>query len=152
MNELVKKHLASLDASDWNTFQADFATGFEYEGNVPGKRVSADELLATAKKWKVAFPDMKTTVLHDYEAGDDVVAEVEWTGTQKGVLEAAFGTVPASNKAVRVPGVMIYRLKDGKFTESRGYYDALGLLKQLGVMPAIGAPAAKGEAEKRVVH
>jgi len=152
MMELVRKHLAALDGSDWNTFKADFATGFEYEGNVPGKRVSADELLATAKKWKVAFPDMKTTILHEYQAGDDAVAEVEWTGTQKGVLEAAFGTVPASNKPVRVRGVMIYRFKDGKITEARGYYDALTLLKQLGAMPAISAPTGKAEAEKRAVH
>lgn len=62
------------------------------------------------------------------------------------------GPIPASNKAVRLFGITIYRLKDGKFVEIRTFLDQLGLLRQLGVMPALGAAAAKPEAEKRAVH
>jgi hypothetical protein len=37
---------------------------------------------------------------------------------------------------VTVPGVVFYRLRDGKIVEFRGSFDMLSLLQQLGVVPA----------------
>jgi len=39
---------------------------------------------------------------------------------------------------VAVSGIGITRLADGKAVESWGNYDALGMLQQLGVIPAPG--------------
>lgn len=152
MQEILKRHLAAFDASDWNAHKADLAPDFEYEEVATGRRGKGDEFIATMKQWKAAFPDVKTTLKNYYEAGDTIVAEVEWQGSHKGALETAFGTLPATNKGVRLGGVLIYRVKDGKFIGARSYFDLMSLLRQLGVAPAIGATAAKPEAEKRVVH
>ncbi len=39
-----------------------------------------------------------------------------------------------------VEGVQFDRIRDGKIVESHGLFDALGLLQQIGAVPA-GAPA-----------
>jgi steroid delta-isomerase-like uncharacterized protein len=150
MKEIFKRHLAAFDASDWNAHKADLAPDFEYEEVATGRRSKGDDFIATMKQWKAAFPDAKTTVKHYYEAGDTIVAEVEWQATHKGALETAFGTLPASNKGVRLGGVLIYKAKDGKLIGARSYFDLMSLFRQLGVTTAIGAAAGKPEAEKRV--
>jgi steroid delta-isomerase-like uncharacterized protein len=152
MLELFKRNMAAFDASDWTAYKADLAPTFEYEETATGRRGKGDEFIALLKGWKAAFPDLKTEVKAYYEAGDIIVTEVEWTGTHKGALETPFGTLPASNKPVRERGVLIYKMKDGKFIESRSYFDLLGLMKQIGAGAAFGATAGKAEAEKRAVH
>jgi len=74
---------------------------------------------------------------------DTVVAErdtvaVRWTarGTHTGEL---MGIAP-TGKDVTVEGVQFDRVRDGKIVESHGLFDALGMLQQLGAVPA-GAPA-----------
>jgi hypothetical protein len=39
---------------------------------------------------------------------------------------------------VTVPGVVFYRIRDGKIAEFRGSFDLLRLLQQLGAAPAAG--------------
>ena len=66
--------------------------------------------------------------------GDQVV--VRWTarGTHTGELLG----IPPTGKQVTWTGITIYRLTDGKIVEERGEEDALGLMQQLGVNPAMG--------------
>ena len=151
MKDLFERNLKAFDAGDWNAYKADLSPSFEYEETATGRRGKGDEFIALVKGWKAAFPDLKTEVKHYYEAGDTIIAEVEWTGTHKGALEAGFGSLPASNKSVRERGVLLYKVKDGKFIASRSYFDLLGLLKQIGAGAMLGAPAGKPEAEKRAV-
>jgi steroid delta-isomerase-like uncharacterized protein len=152
MMDLFKRHMKAFEASDWDAYKADLAPSFEYEEIATGRRGKGDEFIALLKGWKTAFPDLKTEVKNYYEAGDVIFAEVEWTGTHKGSLDTGFGSLPASNKTVRERGALIFKIKDGKFIESRSYFDVLGLMKQIGAGAAFGAPAAKPEAEKRVAH
>jgi steroid delta-isomerase-like uncharacterized protein len=151
MIELLRKHLAAVQASDFDAVEADLAPGFEFEGVAIGRRGHRDEYLAQARKWMAAYPDLKATITSYYEAGDRIIAEIEWAGTNRGAIDLHSVRVPATNKAARVKGVMIYRIKDGKLVEMHNYFDLLGLLKQIGALPAVGATPEKA-AEKRVVH
>jgi steroid delta-isomerase-like uncharacterized protein len=151
MRELLEKHWAAFAAQDWAAYKADLADGFEYDETPTGRHGNADDYIGVLKGWKAAFPDAKATFKNIYEAGNHVIGEVEWSGTHKGTLDAPFGTMPASNKPFRVRGVLIYEIKDGKLASSCSYFDLLGLMKQLGAGAALGTPAAKAEAEKRVV-
>ena len=49
------------------------------------------------------------------------------------------GIAPTSREAT-VTGMQFSRVRDGKLVESHGLFDALGMLQQLGAVPA-GAPA-----------
>src|SRR5581483_1011065 len=74
---------------------------------------------------------------------DQVICEGEWVftawtgrGTHTGEL---MGVAP-TGREVTVTGMEISRVSGGTFVESRGVFDALGMLQQMGAVPA-GAPA-----------
>jgi len=79
---------------------------------------------------RAAFPDMHWTIQEQIAQGDKVLTRFEWTGTHRG----AFLGVPATDRAVRVWGMVIDRLEGGKIKETRILMDTLGLMMQLGVV------------------
>ena len=82
--------------------------------------------------FRAAFPDWHsdTGIL---VAEDNLVVEpFTASGTQQGEI---FG-VPASGRAVSLPGINIWRVRDGRIVERWGRLDELGLLRQLGLVPA----------------
>lgn len=48
--------------------------------------------------------------------------------------------IPPSGKEVAIAGIDMFRLRDGKITESWAYADALGMLQQMGMLPPLGPP------------
>jgi predicted ester cyclase len=44
--------------------------------------------------------------------------------------------IPPTGKQVTVPGVVFYRIQEGKIAEFRGSFDRLSMLQQLGAVPA----------------
>jgi len=145
----IKKHLAAYSAANWDDFKAGLATDAVYEEtSTQVQAKGADEVTRMVQRWKRAFPDLAANVVGGFESGDQVVAEVEWEGTHTGPLEGPFGTMQATNKRGRVKGVLLCKMKDGKISESRHYFDRMALLSQIGAIPSISTPqpAAKGEA------
>jgi predicted ester cyclase len=47
--------------------------------------------------------------------------------------------VPATGKRFRISGIGIYRIAEGKVAENWEQTDLLGLMQQLGVVPARGS-------------
>ena len=81
-----------------------------------------------------AFPDMQIT-LHDVLGeGDKVVTRGSWKGTHKG----PFMGIPATGKQVDVKFIDMWRIESGKAVENWVQMDMLGLMQQLGVVPAPG--------------
>jgi predicted ester cyclase len=44
--------------------------------------------------------------------------------------------LPPTGKRVEVPGSVFYRIVEGKIVEFRGQLDMMGMMQQLGVIPA----------------
>ena len=49
--------------------------------------------------------------------------------------------IPPTGKQVRIGGISIFRLTEGKIAEHWEQLDRLALMQQLGVIPAPAAPA-----------
>lgn len=81
---------------------------------------------------RAAFPDWYSTP-EELIAEGDRVAE-RWTG--RGTQRGGFQGIPPTGKQVTVPGVVFYRIRDGKIVEFRGSFDMLSMLQQLGAVPA----------------
>ena len=81
---------------------------------------------------RAAFPDLHFTVEDMIAEDDKVVTRHTMTGTHQG----EFMGVAATGKPVRVTGIWIHRLADGRIVEGRewGEWDALGMMKQLGAI------------------
>jgi len=80
-----------------------------------------------------AFPDLHITLEDMVAEGDKVMTRVSWRGTHKG----EFIGIPPTGKQVR-DRMYEYRIAGGKIAEWWDYSDNLGLMQQLGVIPAPG--------------
>jgi steroid delta-isomerase-like uncharacterized protein len=80
-----------------------------------------------------AFPDAHWQVVETIIAGNDVITR--WTGS--GTHKAELMGIPPTGKSVKVDGVWIHRIANNKIVESWNVWDTLGLLQQLGVVPAM---------------
>ena len=67
-----------------------------------------------------------------FSAGDRVVARWTGTGTHRGEL---MGVEP-TGKPIEVDAISVFRIADGKIAEEWTVWDALGLLQQVGAVPA----------------
>ena len=79
-----------------------------------------------------AFPDLHFVIEEQITEGDTVVTRYTARGTQTG----EFAGIPASGKAVEVPGITIFRLGGGKVVESMVLWDTLALMQQIGAVPS----------------
>ncbi len=76
-----------------------------------------------------AFPDSRFPVDDIVTDGDRAAVRHSLVGTHL----APFQNIPATNKAVRVNAIAIFRVANGQIVETWLNADLLGLLQQLGV-------------------
>ena len=84
--------------------------------------------------YHAAFSDAQWTVEETIAADDTVVSRWSATGTHDGTLAG----IPPMGTRVAVSGIWLHRVGDGTIVESWNHWDSLGLLQQLGVIPALG--------------
>ena len=77
-----------------------------------------------------AFPDMHWDTEEQIAEGEKVVSRFTWTGTHRG----EFLGIPPTGRKVKVWGIVIDVVRNGKFAESRILMDNVSLLQQLGAM------------------
>ena len=81
-----------------------------------------------------SFPDVRFTIEDQVAEADEVVTRWTWRGTHQGPFQG----IPPTGKHVMVTGVGINHFANGKIVENWTNMDILGLLQQLGVVPALG--------------
>lgn len=79
-----------------------------------------------------AFPDQQTTIEDVIAEGDKVVVRATFKGTHQGELIG----IPPTGRTVILPWISILRLANGKIVEHWYQDDQMGLMQQLGVLPA----------------
>jgi steroid delta-isomerase-like uncharacterized protein len=123
----------------WNTGDLDavdglLAPGFvRHDPNAPEVHGAAEERQLIAM-YRAAFPDLRFTVDAIVAEGDTVAVRLTAVGTHRGELLG----IPPTGKAVRVAVMETYRIADGRIAEQWVVMDALGMMQQLGAIPAQG--------------
>jgi steroid delta-isomerase-like uncharacterized protein len=126
-----------ISAGDIDGFGDLVADDFVEHEETPGLEPSKEGVKQLFNMYRAAFPDLRMEVEDTLASGDKVVARVRATGTQQG----EFMGMPASGKSVDVQLIDIIRFgDDGLAKEHWGLFDALGMMQQLGAIPA-PAPA-----------
>ena len=98
----------------------------------PGTPRGPEGIKRVITMFRTAFPDLRFTIEDQVAEGDKVVTRYTFEGTHRGTLTG----IPATGKRVGISGVSIYRIADGKMQEAWIEYDLLGMMQQLGVVPA----------------
>jgi steroid delta-isomerase-like uncharacterized protein len=101
----------------------------------PGQGPGLEGLKDVLQGMRAAFPDLIFSILEQVADGDKVASRFEWTGTHQG----AFLGVPATGRFVRVWGMVIDQLEEGRIKNTRIIMDVFGLMIQLGVLAPPGA-------------
>jgi steroid delta-isomerase-like uncharacterized protein len=101
---------------------------------LPGQGPGLDGLKDALRSMRAGFSDLNFSIQEQISEGDKVASRFEWTGTHTGV----FLGIPATGKPVRVWGIVIDQLQDGKIKNTRIIMDTLGLMMQLGAIPGAG--------------
>jgi predicted ester cyclase len=106
-----------------------------------------DEVKESVRMYRSAFPDLDCTVLAQHMDGDCCISQWRSRGTHRGEF---MGIHPTGTQA-SMDGISIDRYRGGKLVESWWQFDALGLLRQLGAAPSLGAGASQqaGRAQPR---
>jgi predicted ester cyclase len=84
------------------------------------------------EKYLAAFPDTRFTIDEQFAEGERVATR--WTA--RGTHQGEIGGISPTGKEVTVTGLTFSRLEGGKVIEDWITWDALGMLVQLGAVPA----------------
>src|SRR5215207_2179696 len=123
----------------WNKGNVDFideVVASNYVVHDPATPEGMSEGVEGAKQffemYHNAFPDTQMTVDDLITEGDKVVTRWTARGTHQGELM----DIPPSGNRVEVTGISIDRIEGGKFVDSWSNYDLLGMMEQIGAIPA----------------
>jgi steroid delta-isomerase-like uncharacterized protein len=83
-----------------------------------------------------AFSDTHSTIDEVIIDGETAVLRWTWEGNHTGASPSL--GLPATGKHIRFVGCSVYRFREDKIAEQWEYGDLLGMLQQLGVIPALG--------------
>ena len=88
-----------------------------------------------ANMYRSAFPDVRLIIEEQVAEGDKVVTRWIAYGTHQGEM---MGIAPTGNQ-VRVEGITISHIQEGKIVQEWELFDTLGLMQQLGAAPTPNA-------------
>ena len=97
-----------------------------------------DGLKQAILQFRAAFPDGMFVIQDLFAEGDRVALRTTFRGTHQG----EYAGVPATGTQVEFTAIDILRVAGDRLAEHWGLSDDLGLLTQLGIVPAPAAAAA----------
>jgi steroid delta-isomerase-like uncharacterized protein len=128
---LARRHMELLDRRALDAAAEEYALSAACRGLAPapldvaGYRQAMSALFA-------AFPDSRFSTDDLIAEGDKVAIRHTFRGTHRGEFQG----IPPSGEFVTVAAIAILRVEDGKIAESWLNADFLGLLQQIGALPA----------------
>src|SRR5579885_3105629 len=99
---------------------------------LPGQGPGLEGLQKVLTEFKAAFPDIHWTIEEQISEADRVMTRFTWTGTHRG----PFLGVPPTGRRISIWGVVIDRFVNGRIKQTRIIMDTLGMLTQMGAIPA----------------
>lgn len=98
-------------------------------GNDPNFGTGFTEFKNQWRLWLIGFPDLNFKVINVYANGDSVVTYWQMSGTNLG----EFRNRAATNKRIKIDGVSIDEISDGKIISGKDFWDTKILDQQLGL-------------------
>lgn len=141
LERLARDSIDAFNRDDWGRLRELVADDYLYEETGTGQVTrGGDELIAALTAWKTAVPDATGEVTRVLADGTTTAVEVLWTGTQTGPMDMGGSEFPASGRPFRTWATMWSRWEDGRAVEERHHMDVLGMLTQIGALPAPSTP------------
>ncbi|HLI57599.1 MAG TPA: ester cyclase [Actinomycetota bacterium] len=94
-----------------------------------------DQVAGWIQVFLTAFPDLNHDVRSVLEVDGGCAAEVRFSGTHTGPLASPNGDIPPTGKPFTFDYVHVSSLEGGRIRQDHIYFDQLGFLAQLGLLP-----------------
>jgi steroid delta-isomerase-like uncharacterized protein len=134
-NKAIDRRFTEEGWNQGNTAVFDAFLAADFLGHDPsGPLHGPEEFKQLDATYRTAFPDTHLTIEDQVAEGDLVASRWMATDTHQGSL---MGIAP-SGKRVIATGITITRFAGGKIAEAWFNYDTLGMLQQIGALPAPG--------------
>lgn len=135
--ETNKAIIARMAEQVWNEGRIDLVEEFiaeNYVEHIAGQpdRTGLELVRKAVTDTLNAYPDFRLSIDDFVAEGDRVAARWSMSGTHEGDF---FG-IPPTGKKVSQSGTTFYRLEKGRIAEIWFLADMMGLMQQLGVVPA----------------
>jgi steroid delta-isomerase-like uncharacterized protein len=136
---LVRRWFAAFSSGDVAAVDDLFAANVvDHSPAVPNQAPGREGIKQIVTSFRAAYPDLAFTVEDQIADGDKVASRWIARGTNTGT----FMGMPPTGKQVTIQGMLIVRVAGSEMVESWVNFDALGMLQQLGVVPAPGQGGA----------
>lgn len=135
---MVRRVYEAFSSGDLDALDELLDPNFVDHNPIPGQAPGAEGVKQTIAMFRSGFPDLRATVEDLIAEGHTVASRLTYRGTHQG----EFMGMPATGKQVTVSWMDIMRIDGGRITERWGNGDELGMLQQLGAIPAPGEAAS----------
>jgi len=138
---LIRRYYEQIDAAAREKRDASFldefvASDFVNHNPSPGFTPDLEGLKQANDHFLAASPDGYHVVEDMIAEGDKVMTRLSAYGTQTGELLG----IPPTGKQFTMTAIALHRIANGKIVEHWSELDNLGVMQQLGVVPAPEAP------------
>lgn len=139
--EIIRLATEAMNRGDLTAYVSYFAEdtkNFDRPVGREGIRRSIEDIFIT-------FPDYRHGIVEMIAQGDSVVVRCKTSGAHRGVGKLPLNGgmlvgVEPTQKRFEVQHIHWYKLRDGKIAEHTANRDDLGMMRQLGLLPPVGAP------------
>jgi len=128
--ELAKKWLMAMNEHNTERMSSlcwEDAVGEEVASPPPA--AGRDQIAKNYRELFQGFPDCKAEILTIFSGQGQALAEVRWSGTNRG----DFRGTPATGKFVDIRIAYIFKIRDGKIRQITEYYDGATVSAQMGL-------------------
>ena len=128
---LVREHMESENTHEFDVTLATFADHPRYE-IIPTGEVhdGPEQVMRYYQETRAAFPDQRNELISLHHADDAVIVEFWLRGTHEG----EFRGVPPTGKSFEQRMAAFFIFEGERLVNERVYFDAAGLLAQLGLL------------------
>ena len=130
---LIEARYEAVNAHDWDRFESFYGDSIVWDDPGLAEPIEGPKAVrARLETLNRAYPDLRWNLDRIFSRGDLVCAEFTFTGTQKGELPTRASDVPVepTDRSVRLSGVGVYRVQEGRIVDSKVYFDFGRLLDE----------------------
>lgn len=131
---VLQRYLQAIDDHDLDGIREALAS--EVDVVAPGAEFhGVDQVAGWIQVFLTAFPDLRHEVRSTLEVDGGCAAEVAFSGTHTGPLASPQGDIAPTGKPFAFDYVHVSKVDSGRIRSDHIYFDQLGFLGQLGLLP-----------------
>lgn len=135
VSQIVSTYIETFCRGDLDACLATFAPDGMYVSASTGQTFSGSAIKDLFGEYFTGFPDLTCETVAVHAISDDLAV---WRWVVRGTNTGPFRGQPPTGRSVILHGCDFIAVREGKLQRVDGYVDRLGLLQQLGLVPARG--------------